>query len=140
MATRLEEVYRHFLNSIEDVEWLVIEDDEVIEDLLLSYLEKATVDFYKCRKDLNINYIDKSFYEKLTLREIVILSMAMKLHYLDPKIIREENLKQAVTSKDFSKLSNANMLDKLTKLKESTKKELKGYMTEYDYSGFKGFV
>lgn len=140
MVTRLEEVYRHFLSSIEDVEWLIIEDDEVIEDLLLSYLEKATVDFHKCKKDLSINYVDKSFYEKLTMREVIILAFAMKLHYLDPKIIREENLKQAVTSKDFSKLSNANMLDKLIKLKELTKKELKSYMTEYDYSGFKGFI
>ena len=55
MVTRLEEVYRLFLSDIEDEDWLLVEE-EVIEDLLLAYLEKATVDFDVCRKDLTINY------------------------------------------------------------------------------------
>ncbi|MGL4802035.1 MAG: hypothetical protein ACRC18_07190 [Cetobacterium sp.] len=139
MATQLEVVYRPFLNSIEDEEWLLIQDDEVIADLLLDYLEKATVDFNKCKKSLKIDYEFMSFYEELDMDEIVILSKAMILHYLDPKILREQNLKQSVTSKDFNKLSNANMLDKLIKLKEFTRKELDRYLSDYDYKGFAGF-
>ena len=138
MATQLEEVYRPFLNSIEDEDWLLIEDNEVIEDLLLDYLEKATVDFDICRKDLNIDYNTLSFFEQLDRDEIVILSKGMILHYLDPKIFVQDNLKQAVTSKDFNKLSNANMLDKLIKLRESTRNELDRYITKYDYKMFEG--
>ena len=138
MATQLEEVYRPFLNSIEDEDWLLIEDNEVIEDLLLDYLEKATVDFDICRKDLNIDYNTLSFFEQLDRDEIVILSKGMILHYLDPKIFVQDNLKQAVTSKDFNKLSNANMLDKLIKLRESTRNELERYITKYDYKMFEG--
>lgn len=138
MATQLEVVYRPFLNSIEDEEWLLAEDD-VIEDLLLDYLEKATVSFNTCRKSLKIDYEIMSFYDELEMDEIVILSKAMILHYLDPKILREQNLKQSVTSKDFNKLSNANMLDKLIKLKEFTRKELDRYLSDYDYKGFAGF-
>lgn len=139
MATQLETVYRPFLNSIEDEEWLLIDDDEVIEDLLLDYLEKATVDFNTCRKSLKIDYDAMSFNEELDMDEIVILSKGMILNYLDPKIYREQNLKQAVTSKDYSKLSNANMLDKLIELKKHTRNEFDRYMNNYDYKGFEGF-
>ncbi|MGL5718477.1 MAG: hypothetical protein ACRCX2_36070 [Paraclostridium sp.] len=137
MATRLGEVYRLFLSDIEDEEWLLVED-EVVEDLLLTYLEKATVDFDVCRKDLSINYNDLTFNEQLDLNERVILSKGMLLHYLSPKIVREENMRQFVTSKDFSKLSNANMLDKLLKLKKYTQDELDIYLSKYDYKVFEG--
>lgn len=140
MATDLEVVYRPFLNSIEDEEWLLIGDDEVIADLLLDYLEKATVDFNTCRKSLDIDYVKLCFLEDLNIDEIVILSKAMIIHYLDPKIYREQNLQQAVTSKDFSKLSNANMLDKMIKLREFTRSELDRYKNKYDFKNFKGFV
>ena len=91
MVTRLEEVYRLFLSDIEDEDWLLVEE-EVIEDLLLAYLEKATVDFDVCRKDLTINYDNLTFNDELELNERVILSKAMLLHYLSPKIVREEKL------------------------------------------------
>ena len=42
----------------------------------------------------------------------------MVIHYLQPKIKREENLRQFVSDKDFSKLSNANMLMRLMNLEE----------------------
>lgn len=137
MATHVGEVYRLFLSDIEDEEWLLVED-EVIDDLLLTYLEKATVDFDVCRKDLSINYNDLTFNEQLDLNERVILSKGMLLHYLSPKIVREENLKQSATSKDFHKLSNANMLDKLLKLRDHTQKELDRYLSKYDYKVFEG--
>ena len=137
MVTRLEEVYRLFLSDIEDEDWLLVEE-EVIEDLLLSYLEKATVDFDVCRKDLTINYDNLTFNDELELNERVILSKAMLLHYLSPKIVREENLKQSVTTADFTKLSNANMLAKLIELKKQTQKELDVYLTKYDYKVFEG--
>ena len=137
MVTRLEEVYRLFLSDIEDEDWLLVEE-EVIEDLLLSYLEKATVDFDVCRKDLTINYDNLTFNDELELNERVILSKAMLLHYLSPKIVREENLKQSVTTADFTKLSNANMLAKLIELKKQTQKELDVYLTKYDYKIFEG--
>ena len=43
MGTPIIDVYRKFLGMIEDEEWLLVED-EVIEDLMLNYLENATVD------------------------------------------------------------------------------------------------
>ena len=62
----------------------------------------------------------------------------MLLHYLSPKIVREENLKQSVTTADYTKLSTANMLAKLIELKKQTQKELDIYLTKYDYKVFEG--
>lgn len=139
MATRLEDVYRHFLHSIEDEEWSMIKDESIIIDMMLSYLEKATVDFKNiCRKSLKIDYSNNCFYEELDLNEIIILSKAMILHYLEPKILREQNLENAVTSKDFTAFSNSTQLREMVKLKDYTRKELKSYLTEYDYENFEG--
>ena len=48
------------------------------------------------------------------------------------KILREENLQQMVTSSDFSKLSNANMLDKLIKLRVQVRKDYQMYLHKYE--------
>ena len=63
----------------------------------------------------------------------------MVMHYLTPKILREENLQQMVTSSDFSKLSNANMLDKLLKLRTQIRKEYQMYLHKYELKRFEGF-
>ena len=138
MVTQLEEVYRLFLSDIEDEDWLLVEE-EVIEDLLLAYLEKATVDFDVCRKDLTINYDNLTFNDELELNERVILSKAMLLHYLSPKIVREENLKQSVTTADFTKLSNANMLAKLIVLEKDARKQLETYQNKYKFKDCVGW-
>ena len=48
MGTPIEVVYRKFLGMIEDEEWLLVEDD-IIDDLMLNYLENATVEFNECK-------------------------------------------------------------------------------------------
>ena len=49
MGTPVQDVYTKFLGMIEDEEWLLV-DEGVIEDLLLDYLENATVEFHQCKK------------------------------------------------------------------------------------------
>ena len=44
-----------------------------------------------------------------------------------------------VTSSDFSKLSNANMLDKLLKLRTQIRKEYQMYLHKYELKRFEGF-
>ena len=106
MGTPVQDVYIKFLGMIEDEEWLLV-DEEVIEDLLLNYLENATVEFHQCKKDLTIDYETMCFVEELGLNEILILAWGMLVHYLQPKIKREENLRQFVSDKDFKTRLNA---------------------------------
>lgn len=138
MATPIEHVYRKFLGMIEDEEWLLIED-EVIEDLMLNYLENATVEFTQCKKDLSIDYNNMEFVEDLTLQEIMILAYCMMLHYLQPKIRCQDNLKQMIGDKDFAKLSNANMLLRLQGLERATRKQIEVYQSKYCFKNFEGW-
>ena len=138
MGTPIQEVYRKFLGMIEDEEWLLVED-EVIEDLMLNYLENATVEFNQCKKDLSIDYDTMTFEETLSMNEIMILAWGMVIHYLQPKIKREENLRQFVSDKDFNKLSNANMLMRLMNLEDKARKQLETYQGKYRFKEFTGW-
>ncbi|WP_133145424.1 hypothetical protein, partial [Clostridioides difficile] len=53
MATPVKDIYKQFLSLINDEEMLLLEE-EIIEEMMYSYLQKATFDFYECRKDLSI--------------------------------------------------------------------------------------
>lgn len=207
MGTPLSKVYAKFLGHIDDKEWLLV-DDDVIEDLMLEYLENATVDFVQCRKNLaftppekcevrqvlegqtsqitltlkegqkitsikvtslldeheyeedsefvlkgNTIYfkspiegeveifyiIDGEFEETLEMIEIRILAHGMVLHYLKPKIMNLDSLKQFVSDKDFTKLSGANMLLRLMGLEKSQLKQLDVLQGRYAFMDFKGW-
>ena len=137
MATPVEEIFARFLTQIEDETWLEI-DEEVLEELMYDYLCKSIVDFNVCTKDLRINPQTNEIVSDLEEDEILILAFGMVIHYLTPKILREENLQQMVTSSDFSKLSNANMLDKLLKLRVQVRNDYQMYLHKYELKGFEG--
>ena len=138
MATPVEEVFNRFLTQIEDESWLEL-DEEVLEELMLDYLCKSIVEFNVCTKSLDIDFNTNEFIADLEEDEAQILAYGMVMHYLTPKILREENLQQMVTSSDFSKLSNANMLDKLLKLRTQIRKEYQMYLHKYELKRFEGF-
>jgi hypothetical protein len=138
MGTPIQEIYRKFLGMIEDEEWLLV-DEDVIEDLMLNYLENATVEFHQCKKDLTIDYDRMCFVEELGMNEVMILAWGMVIHYLQPKIKREENLRQFISDKDFNKLSNANMLMRLMNLEEKARKQLDTYQSRYRFKEFTGW-
>ena len=138
MGTPVEEIYRKFLGMIEDEEWLLV-DEDVIEDLMLNYLENAAVEFHQCKKDLTIDFNNMCFVEELNMNEILILAWGMVIHYLQPKIKREENLRQFVSDKDFSKLSNANMLMRLMGLEDKARKQLEVYQNKYRFKECTGW-
>jgi len=138
MATPVDKIFHRFLSQIEDESWLEI-DEETLDELMYDYLAKSIVEFNVCKKDLTINEEDEEIISDLEEDEILILAYGMLIHYLTPKILREENLQQMVTSSDFSKLSNANMLDKLLKLKVQIRKDYQMYLHKYELKSFEGF-
>ena len=138
MATHVDEIFSRFLSQIEDESLLEI-DEEVLEELMYDYLCKSIVDFNVCTKDLRINPLTNEIVSDLGEDEAQILAFGMVMHYLTPKILREENLQQMVTSSDFSKLSNANMLDKLIKLRVQVRNDYQMYLHKYELKDFEGF-
>ena len=138
MATHVDEIFSRFLSQIEDESLLEI-DEEILEELMYDYLCKSIVDFNVCTKDLRINPLTNEIVSDLGEDEAQILAFGMVMHYLTPKILREENLQQMVTSSDFSKLSNANMLDKLIKLRVQIREDYQMYLHKYELKRFEGF-
>lgn len=206
MATQLDVIFNKFLSQIDDIELGLLEDDD-LKDLLIDYLENATVEFRECKKDLTINRpfkrtytfngersfsintlldqntkitvrddtrrlkenidysinYNKSLFEldiktistpkgrveieissegsieaDLTLEEIYILALSMRLFWLSPKIHREENLRQMMNDRDFNQLSNANMLKALLQLQTATRQELQKFKQRYAMRDFQG--
>ena len=138
MATPVEKIFTRFLSQIEDESWLEIEEEILIE-LMYYYLVKSIVEFNVCKKDLTIDFDNDEIVSDLSEDEVLILAFGMVIHYLTPKILREENLQQMVTSSDFSKLSNANMLDKLIKLRVQVRNDYQMYLHKYELKDFEGF-
>lgn len=144
MSTPLKKIYNIFLTHIDD-DLLSMLKREVADDMLLVYLQGATVDFDVCKKDLTIiepseeNGFEGYIISDLDLDEVFLLAKAMLLYWLNPKILREDNLKTMLTDHDYNQKSPANMLDKLLKLKEVTEKDFKKRKTKYTHKGSKGF-
>ena len=138
MSTSLETVFGKFLSQIDDIELSLIDDDD-LEYFLLGLLENAIVEFKECKKDLTINIEEGCIEADLTMEEIYILSLSMKLFWLSPKIHREENLRQIMQDRDFKQLSNANMLKALLQLQDVTRRELQKFKQRYAFNDFKGF-
>ena len=107
MSTPLSKIYNIFLNQIED-DILALVEREVVEDMLMVYLQGATVEFTECSKDLTIvepsesNGFEGFIISDLDLDEIFILANGMILYWLKPKILREDNLKTLLTDSDYN--------------------------------------
>lgn len=209
MGTPLQIIFNKFLNLIDDIELSLLSEQD-INEMLVEYLENATVEFHECSKDLtmvkptyekynleNVN-LDSTFsipttldnnsfiylrgsegtlestdyniktnteeegleitfnmgiednievliirdgyiVSDLSLDEVYILSLCMVISWLSPKILREENLKQTTTDRDFKQLSNANMLNRLIGLSKMARNDLQRYRQNYSYKDFKGY-
>ena len=77
--------------------------------------------------------------KQLGLDEIHIIVQGMVLSWLQVKINREENLRNYVSDRDMVFLSSANLLDKLLKLDEKTRKNYSLAKQRYALRGFGGW-
>ena len=135
--TYFEDVYEFFLSKIKSYDLAELTEDEIKEELnslIKLALPKCTVFKGKIKIDLdNESFVVKG-KDSLSLEEMEILSLAMLLQYISPLIARDENLKQTLSSKDFSSTSQANHLEKLLILKKSIDADLNYAMNSYTFS------
>jgi hypothetical protein len=99
------------------------------------YLMIAISRFYNCVQDLNNrNDLNRTFNISLNLQEQDVLASLMGIAWLSPKLLREENLRDMLGSKDYTSHSPANLLDKLTNLKKVLESEINDLLTLYHYT------
>lgn len=134
--TYFEDVYEFFLSKIKSYDLAELTEDEIKEELnslIKLAFPKCTVFKGKIKIDLdNESFVVKG-KDSLSLEEMEILSLAMLLQYISPLIARDENLKQTLSSKDFSSTSQANHLEKLLILKKSIDADLNYAMNSYTF-------
>jgi hypothetical protein len=118
--TPYESIYDRFLSKITDYELkdLIVESLDDAKKQLSKYLRSAIVDFNNCNVDLSLrDDVSQSFTVQLSDIEEEILANYMVTHWLKPQILRLENIRKGLGSKDFTVFSGANHLKQLQELK-----------------------
>lgn len=136
MGTEYSVLYDSVLSKIKDYSFMRL-DVSIINDILFDYIRPAIVRFRSCKQDLgNRDDITQKFNVILTDSEIEILSDFMVVEYIDSNYIRvPAALKQILSNKDFNAYSPANLLEKVTNVRDRYLKEATQLMTNYSYMG-----
>ena len=132
--TTFEEVFSRFRSRIRNYDFLEFDDFTILQ-YQYSLLIQSIFDFSDiCKTDIE-NYDSELmvFNQKLTGNEINILSLGMMVHFLEPYVYNTDALQNAISTKDFSVYSPANLLEKMTELLKETKKELKKEINLYSF-------
>jgi hypothetical protein len=134
MSTSYDLIYDRFLSKITDYELSSLANTD-LENSLLRFLRNAIPKFKYCTKDLSDrDDTNQVFNVDLTEREQEILALLMLVEWINPNILRLENIRQNIGSKDFQIYSGANHLEKLSALKSQLQKDAETEMTYYYYS------
>jgi hypothetical protein len=133
MATNYEEVYASFLSKITDYSFIKLSEEE-LKSQLKQYLKSSIARFKRPRVDLkDIDDINKSFNQDLSLSEIEILATLMIVEYIRPQMNSATIMKQVMTDKEFRFYSQKNHLDGLASLYTMMKKEAETLMRDYSF-------
>lgn len=134
MGTPFSDIYNLFLSQIKDYE-LALMEETVLEENLQLWLMGAIPFFHSCKKDLDkIDMVLGIFEEKLNNNEQFILAKYMTYSYVTTFLLREENLSQALNSKDYRMYSPANQLKALQNLCEHIRREGTTLQSQYSWN------
>jgi len=129
MATEFIKIYDVFLSQISDP---IFTEHDPEDELKKRYLLNCIPKFRICKSDLSKRTED-AFEDDLTDEEILILGTMMVVEYLSPMIIRLENMKQFLSSKDFNLKSQSAHLEALRSIKLDKEREVERLLINYSY-------
>lgn len=122
MGTPYEKIYGHFLNSVSDFNLAEL-DDHTLNEMLKDWLHKAIVRA-RTSSDLSRNDESEMFNEELSDLDVALLSLGMKLAWLDQTLSSTELTLQFVGGKEEKWFSQAAHISELRGLREDTKLEI----------------
>lgn len=134
MATKYDAVYQRFLSKISDYDMLEF-DVSTQYALMHDYLASAAADFNDvCRMDLDDrDDLILQFNADLNNKEIEILAVGMVRHWLAPKVLSSENLRNALNTRDYTVFSPSKLFEQIRGAYESANREFRYLMTMYSY-------
>lgn len=122
MATPYEKIYERFLNSVTDFNLAEL-DDNTLDEMLRDWLHKAIV---RTRTSSDLSRDDETdvFNNDLSDLDIELLSLGMKLAWLDQTLASTELTLQFIGGKEEKWFSQATHISELRALREDTKLEI----------------
>ena len=122
MGTPYEKIYERFLNSVSDFNLAEL-DDYTLNEMLNDWLHKAIV---RARTSSDLSYDDDGavFNADLSDLDIELLSLGMKLAWLDQTLSSTELTLQFIGGKEEKWFSQAAHISELRSLREDTKLEI----------------
>jgi hypothetical protein len=134
MTTKYSDIYAFFKDKITDYDLLMYEVS-IQDEMLLSLLNQSCAKFQRiCKNDLSLkDDVLLEFPFKLSLEEIDILTDWMVEAWLKPNLNNIENMRNHLSTKDFSFFSPANLLDKMQMVYDSARKNARSKMNEYSF-------
>lgn len=136
MNTTYDVVFAEFKDKITDPDLLMF-SEQLQHEMLLSYMNKAIA---RCGRvishvvDLNKrDDLIASFESELSYEVIDIITEWMTVFWLQPYVNNIENLRNNLSTKDFSVFSPANLLEKIGGRYDIARKQAKSLTNEYSY-------
>jgi len=122
VATPYEKIYERFLNSVTDFNLAEL-DDNTLDEMLRDWLHKAIV---RTRTSSDLFRDDEAdvFNNDLSDLDIELLSLGMKLAWLDQTLASTELTLQFIGGKEEKWFSQASHISELRALREDTKLEI----------------
>lgn len=134
MNTSYSTVYSWFLDKVTAYSLAMFTDTEK-EEIVYGYMRSACAKFRSCKIDLSDKDDDlQEFNAELSDEILDIISENMVVAWLQPKLNNEENLVNALSTKDYSVFSPANLLDKISNVYELATKNSKKMMSNYSFN------
>jgi hypothetical protein len=129
-------VFNEFKDKIIDPDLLMF-SEQLQHEILVSYMNKAIA---RCSRVVSgvvdLNKRDDSiaeFESELPYEVIDIITEWMTVFWLQPYVNNIENLRNNLSTKDFSVFSPANLLDKIGTRYDIARKQAKSMTNEYSF-------
>lgn len=134
MGTTYEEVYERYRARVRNYDFL--DYNSAVRDVYQHDLLMLSISDFEdiCVQDLNDRDDEiLTFNIDLTNREKDILALGMVLHFVEPYVYNTDALQNAMSTKDFSLYSPANLLEKMTELMTTTEARLRRGINLYSF-------
>lgn len=135
MATKYSDIFTLFKDKISDPDLLKFAAD-MQDEILESYMTKAIVRCNNvCSKDAltERDATTKTFTYDLSIDSQDIITEWMVVFWLEPYVNSNDNLKNRLSTKDFSWISPANLLEKISNRYELARKHALSLTSAYSY-------
>lgn len=139
MSVSYDQFTNEFLSKITEFEFIHLTEDDRVS-IVDGFMKRAISEFRKnCKYDLSSTKDDENreFHVDIPdydLDEITnIVSEGMVVQWLKPYVNRQENLENAISTRDYSLYSPAELLRRIADVYQTTKKSYRQMIRDYSF-------